>query len=230
MNTRQYALRLSVTTGLAVSSFVLAHVMAAPQQRGGGPPAPMTFFVTSEPIGDGGNLGGLQGADAQCQKLAAAAGQGSRTWHAYLSTDNPRVNARDRIGNGPWANARGAVIARNLSHLHGDTLDEARLGNNLSKMTALTEKGEAVKGFGDQPNQHDILTGSRPDGTAYDDGQDHTCSNWTSNSGGRAQLGHTDRTGGGNTSWNSVHASRGCSQPDLIATGGNGYLYCFAVN
>ena len=201
---------------------------AAPQQ-------PMSFFVTSAGKGDGANLGGLAGADAHCQALAAAAGAGSRTWHAYLSAGasggQAAVNARDRIGQGPWYNARGGRIAQNVGDLHGDTLEQARLGNNLSRTTALTEKGEAVPGAGSTPNEHDILTGSQTDGRAYTDGADHTCSNWTSNAAtGTAQLGHFDRTGGGNTSWNSAHASRGCSQPNLVSTGGAGRLYCFAVN
>jgi hypothetical protein len=202
-------------------------------QRGAarGPQQPMSFFVTSVPIGDGGNLGGLAGADAHCQKLAAAAGS-TKTFHAYLSTQGANaVNARDRIGNGPWYNSRGAVIASSVAQLHGDTVEDARLFPNLNKSTAFTEKNELHKGFGDTPNEHDILTGTQPDGRAYTDAADHTCSSWTSNaSTGRAQLGHFDRTGGPNASWNSVHASRGCSQPDLVPTGGVGYLYCFAVN
>ncbi len=206
--------------------------LAQPPQQNQ-PPQPMSFFVTSAGSGDGANLGGLAGADRICQQRAEAAGAGNRTWHAYLSTQaadgKPAVNARDRIGNGPWYNAKGARIAKDLADLHGDTLDAARLGNNISKATVLTEKGETIKGFGDQPNQHDILTGSQPDGRAYSDGADHTCQNWTSNGMGTAQLGHFDRTGGGNTSWNSAHPSRGCSQQNLVSTGGAGYLYCFAV-
>src|SRR4051794_27953671 len=166
------------------------------------PPQPMSFFVTSVGSGKGADLGGLAGADAQCQKLAAAAGSTKITWHAYLSTSaadgKPAVNARDRIGNGPWYNAKGARIAKDLADLHGDTLEAARQGNNLSKATAFTEKGDPIKGFGDTPNQHDILTGSKPDGTAYADGADHTCQNWTSSGTGTAMLGHHDRTGGGN--------------------------------
>jgi hypothetical protein len=209
---------------------------AAGQGGGRGPQAPMGFFITSVGVGNGANLGGLTGADAHCQKLAAesgVAGAGSRTWHAYLSTQGPNaVNARDRIGNGPWANVRGGIIAKNVADLHGDTVEQAQLGNNLSRTTALTEKNMTVKGAGDTPNEHDILTGSRSDGRAYTDNADHTCSNWTSGAegAGAAQLGHFDRTGGGNTSWNSAHPSRGCSQPNLISTGGAGYLYCFAVN
>lgn len=200
------------------------------------PPAqPLGFFVTSTGLGDGTNLGGLAGADAHCQALATAAGAGNKTWHAYLSTQaangQPAINARDRIGTGPWYNARSVRVARDVAELHGDTLDSARLGNNLSRTTALTEKNEPVKGAGDKPNEHDIITGSQPDGRAYTDAADHTCSNYTSNATeGSAQLGHFDRTGGGNTSWNSAHKSRGCSQPNLVSTGGAGLLYCFALS
>lgn len=194
-----------------------------------------SFFVTSAGPGKGADLGGLAGADAHCQKLAGAVGAGHKTWRAYLSSQaangQPAVNARDRIGQGPWYNVRGAVVARNLSHLHGDTLDEARLGNNLSWATAFTETNEAVKRAGDKPNEHDILTGSQLDGRAYADAADHTCKNYTSSAAdGAAQVGHFDRTGGGNTSWNSTHASRGCGQANLVATGGAGLFYCFAVD
>jgi len=198
------------------------------------PPQPMTFFVTSVGMGNGANLGGLAGADKHCQALAAAAGAGSRTWRAYLSTSaaggSPAVNARDRIGQGPWHNAKGGRIAQNLADLHGDTLELARMGNTLTRVTALTEKGEPVKGAGDKPNEHDILTGSQTDGRAFTDGADHTCKNWTSNGEGSTQLGHHDRTGGPGTSWNAVHASRGCSQENLVSTGGAGLFYCFAGN
>ena len=197
------------------------------------PPQPMSFFITSVPKGDGANYGGLAGADAYCQSLAAAAGRGGATWHAYLSTQGAgAVNARDRIGNGPWYNANGGMAAMNVGQLHGDTLDQARLGNALGKAISLTEKKERVNGVGDMPNTHDILTGSQPDGRAYTDAMDHTCSNWMSNvtGMGSAQLGHSDKQGGGNGSWNSTHASRGCSQPNLISTGGAGLLYCFAAN
>lgn len=194
-----------------------------------------TFFVTSEGPGKGADLGGLAGADAYCQKLASAVGNTGKTWRAYLSTqatgEQPGVNARDRIGKGPWVNSRGAVVARDLSHLQGDTLEEARLGNNLTRATAFTEKNEPVKAFGDKPNQHDILTGSQPDGRAFTDAADHTCRNYTSSAAdGSAQVGHVDRTGGGNTSWNSAHPSRGCGQENLVATGGAGLFYCFALN
>ena len=215
------ALALSVSLG---SYIALAQ---QPQQ----PPPPMNFFITSVAKGDGANYGGLAGADAHCQMLAQAAGRGGVKWVAYLSTQGPgAVSARDRIGNGPWYNSRGGMIAANQAELHGDTIEQARLGNRLNKNNGRDEKGELIKGVGDMPNQHDILTGSTPDGRAFTDGMDHTCSNYTSNADGKGsvQLGHHDKTGGPNGSWNSVHASRGCSQPNLISTGGNGYLYCFA--
>ena len=198
------------------------------------PVPPISFFVTSTGLGDGANLGGLAGADRHCQTLATAVGS-TKTWRAYLSTQaangQPAVNARDRIGKGPWHNARGGVVATDLAHLHGDTHEVARLGNNLSKNTAFTEKNESVKGAGDKPNEHDILTGSQPDGRAFADSADHTCKNYTSNAAdGSAQVGHFDRTGGGNTSWNSTHGSRGCGKTNLEASGGAGLLYCFAVN
>jgi hypothetical protein len=233
---------LSAATAIVAGS-VLATAQnppAAPAQGGGrGPAPPMTFFVTSVGAGNGANLGGLAGADAHCQKLAAAsgvAGAEARTWHAYLSTQGPNaVNARDRIGNGPWANARGGVVATSLGHLHGDTIEQAQMGSNLTKTTALTEKGGMINGAGGAagvPNEHDILTGSKPDGRAYTDTADHTCNNYTSGTdgSGSVQLGHFDRTGGGNASWNSAHGSRGCSQPNLVSTGGAGYFYCFATN
>jgi hypothetical protein len=209
--------------------FVFAQ-QAAPQQP---PPQPMSFFITSAGSGKGANLGGLPGADRICQTLATATGS-SKTWHAYLSTNSangqPGVNARDRIGSGPWYNAKGEKIANNLSDLHGDTAELARLGNNLVKLSALTEKGAIVNGRGDTPNTHDMLTGSQTDGKAYSDGMDHTCSNWTSETTGTAQLGHSDRNGANNTSWNSAHPSRGCSQDNLVSTGGAGLFYCFAIN
>jgi hypothetical protein len=202
----------------------------------------MGFFVTSVGKNDGANYGGLAGADAHCQSLAEAAGRGDVKWAAYLSTQGPNaVNARDRIGPGPWFNVRGQQIAANVGELHGDTHDQARLGNRINKTSALNEKGEPVNGVGDTPNQHDILTGSTPEGRAFTDGADHTCSNYTSNAnveGGRGapaqpgpsvQVGHSDRLGGANASWNSVHGSRGCSQPNLVSTGGAGLLYCFAT-
>jgi hypothetical protein len=203
-------------------------VLAQPAQQQ--PQQPMSFFVTSAGKGDGANLGGLAGADAHCQALAAAAGRGAATWHAYLSTQGPgAVGARDRIGAGPWYNARGQRVAQNPGELHGDSVEQARLGNVLGKQFSLTEKGAVVNGVGDTPNQHDILTGTQPDGRGYTDGGDHTCNNWTSNGNGTAQLGHSDKQGGGNSSWNSAHPSRGCSQANLVSTGGAGLLYCFAA-
>ena len=193
-----------------------------------------TFFVTSTGIGNGANLGGLAGADNHCQTLAQAAGAGARTWRAYLSTQEadgkPAVNARDRIGKGPWQNSRGVVIAKDVAELHG--------ANNLTKQTALTEKGDVINGIGDQPNRHDMLTGSQPDGAAFPPGEDRTCKNWTSSTQGSAMLGHADRKGlrddDASKSWNSSHPSRGpeggCSQADLRSTGGDGLLYCFAAN
>lgn len=214
-------------------SYLLAQQPAAPagaQPAAQAAPQPMSFFVTSVGKGDGANLGGLAGADAHCQALAKVAGQGQAVWHAYLSTQGAgAVNARDRIGSGPWHNARGQVIAANLAVLHGDTIEQARVGNPLGKQLSLNEKGELVNGVGDKPNQHDILTGSTPDGRAFTDTADHTCNNWTSNNTGTAQLGHHDKQGGGNSSWNASHPSRGCSQENLVATGGAGLLYCFAV-
>ena len=222
------ALALTVTLG---SYLALAQPQQQPAGGRGAPPPPMNFFVTSVSKGDGANYGGIAGADAHCQMLAQAAGRGGVKWVAYLSTQGPgAVNARDRIGSGPWYNSRGGMVAMNQAELHGDTIELARLGNRVNKNTARDEKGEPIKGVGDMPNQHDVLTGSTPDGRAFTDGMDHTCSNYTSNADGRGtvQLGHHDKTGGGSGSWNSVHASRGCSQPNLIQTGGNGYLYCFA--
>ena len=214
---------------------VLGSCLAVAQDRGGkkGPPPQMSFFVTSEGGGKGADLGGLAGADALCQRLAGASGQpgaSSKTWHAYLSTQGSgAVNARDRIGNGPWYNAKGQQIAASLAELHGDTVESGRLGNRINKISALDEKGNMHKGIGDMPNEHDVLTGSQPDGRAFTDNADHTCNNWTSSSTGTAMLGHLDRLGGPNASWNSVHPSQGCSQQNLIATGGAGFLYCFAA-
>lgn len=194
--------------------------------------ANMTFFITSAGPGKGGDLGGLEGADKHCQALAQAAGAGSKTWRAYLSTQGQgAANARDRIGKGPWQNAKGVVIAKDVADLHG-------AGNNLTKQTALSEKGEVINGRGDQPNRHDILTGSQPDGTAFSGGDDRTCGNWTKSGDGAAMVGHHDRMGLNDEppskSWNSSHPSRGpgggCAQADLRSTGGDGLLYCFAVN
>ncbi|WP_027518909.1 lectin [Bradyrhizobium sp. WSM1417] len=220
----------SVTiSGLALAAALLAAPSAQAQS------ADMTFFVTSNGPGKGADLGGLEGADAQCQKLAQTGGAGSKTWRAYLSTQaadgKPAVNARDRIGKGPWQNAKGAVIAKDVADLHG-------AANNLTKQTALSEKGEVINGRGDTPNRHDILTGSQADGSAFPADDDKTCKNWTSSTQGAAVVGHADRQGlrddEPSKSWNSSHPSRGpdggCSQADLKSTGGDGLLYCFASN
>jgi hypothetical protein len=220
----------SVTmSGLALAVALLVAPSAQAQS------ADMSFFVTSNGPGKGADLGGLEGADAQCQKLAQAGGAGTKTWRAYLSTQaadgKPAVNAKDRIGKGPWQNAKGAVIAKDVADLHSAT-------NNLTKQTALSEKGEVINGRGDTPNRHDILTGSQADGTAFAAGDDKTCKNWTSSTQGAAMLGHADRQGlrddEPSKSWNSSHPSRGpdggCSQADLKTTGGDGLLYCFAAN
>ena len=184
--------------------------------------AKMSFFITSAGSGDGANLGGLEGADAICQKLAEAAGSTGQTWRAYLSAEG--VNAKDRIGAGPWVNAKGVEIAKDVASLHSDA-------NGLTKDTALTETGEVVMGRGDDPNQHDILTGSNADGTLA---AGMTCADWTGNGDGQAMVGHHDRTGPDTlataTSWNAAHPSRGCSQEALVGTGGNGYFMCFAAD
>ena len=212
---------------------VLTAAIGAAQQ--GEQPA-MSFFITSVGLGDGANLGGLAGADAHCQTLAAEAGRGDSTWHAYLSTQGPNaVNARDRIGEGPWYGAGGQMIAPDLARLHGDTLEMARLGNGLNSFHARTEKGDFLVGItgrrlGAGPSVHDILTGSTPDGRAYSDDADHTCSNWTSHGEGSAQIGHFDRMGLDNNSWNSSHATGGCSQQALVPSGGAGLFYCFAID
>ncbi|HMB74234.1 MAG TPA: hypothetical protein VKQ06_11725 [Gammaproteobacteria bacterium] len=184
------------------------------------PPGPMSFFLTSNGSGDGGDLGGLAGADAICQNLAEDAGHGDRTWRAYLSTQGPNaVDARDRIGPGPWFNANGAQIAANVDALHS-------INNRLSVFTALDERGNRIPGSGYSPNRHDILTGTQPDGTAYPAGEDMTCGNWTSSSddGAKARVGHHDYA-----AWASTHDSRGCSQQALVSTGGDGLFYCFAL-
>jgi hypothetical protein len=189
--------------------------------------APMSFFITSKGPGDGANLGGLAGADKHCQALAEAAGSSGRTWRAYLSATaangQPAVHARDRIGKGPWRNAKGVVVADSVAALHSDA-------NALSKENSLTETGAVVNGRGDTPNRHDILTGTNLDGTLATGDANLTCNNWTSNGEGSAMVGHHDRQGGGAnpTSWNAAHPSRGCSQANLQGTGGDGLFYCFA--
>jgi hypothetical protein len=188
-------------------------------------PQAMSFFITSANPGKGGDLGGLAGADAHCQALATAVGAGGRTWHAYLSAKG--VNARDRIGAGPWRNAKGEVVAQSLAELHNGA-------PGLTKQTALTEAGAVVNGRGDTPNMHDILTGTQADGTGFADAEDHTCRDWTSGDAGSAMLGHGDRIGlrddAASHSWNASHPSRGCGMDALKATGGAGLLYCFATN
>ena len=214
-------------TAIGVCTLVLAACAPAPTPEIEKPQ--LEFFITSTGVGDGAALGGLEGADRHCQALATAAGAGGRTWRAYLSTvaveGRAAVNARDRIGRGPWRNAYGVVVAESVADLHGP---RAALG----KATSLTERGAIVNGRGDTPNRHDILTGSRADGTALPGPADTTCRNWTANGEGAAQVGHHDRQGGGAdpTSWNSAHPSRGCSQANLQASGGDGLFYCFAAD
>jgi len=218
------------STVFAVSALLVLGMNAGARAQ----QANTTFFVTSAGPGKGADLGGLAGADRLCQQLAQAVGAGSHTWHAYLSTQaddgQTAVNARDRIGRGPWQNSKGVVVAKDVEELHG--------ANNLTKQTDLTEKGDVVNGRGDTPNKHDALTGSQPDGKAFPPGEDKTCHNWTSSTQGTAIVGHIDRQGlrddDASKSWNSSHPSRGpdggCSQADLRSTGGDGLFYCFAIN
>ena len=216
-----------LTLSLALPTALLALACSFASQAG---QTDMTFFITSQGSGQGANFGGLAGADAHCQKLASAVGAGQRTWRAYLSTSASdgaaAANARERIGSGPWQNAKGVVIATDVAQLHGD--------NQLTKDTALDEHGAPIKGRGDTPNMHDILTGSQADGTAFAAGEDHTCNNCTSSGEGSAQVGHHDRMGlrddAPSRSWNASHPSRGCSDEALKSTGGAGLLYCFAVD
>jgi hypothetical protein len=219
------ATRLTLLACAAVAALGVSGAVQAQQNA-------MTFFITSNGPGKGGDLAGLEGADRHCQTLAQAAGSSGKTWKAYLSTQGASaVNAKDRIGRGPWQNAKGAVIAKDVADLHGAS-------NNLSKDTALSEKGEVINGRGDTPNRHDILTGSQSDGTAFAAAEDRTCGNWTKSAAGAAMVGHHDRQGLNTSppmlSWNSSHPSRGpdggCSQADLKSTGGDGLLYCFAGN
>jgi hypothetical protein len=215
----------AILTSLAVivASLSLSWIASSQEQK-----SAVTFFITSVGSGKGADLGGLAGADKLCQALAQAVGAGNRTWRAYLSTDatdgKPAVNARDRIGKGPWQNAKGVVIAKNVEELHGN--------NNINRETALSEKGERINARGDKPNMHDILTGSQPDGRAFTGNEDRTCRNWTSSGDGAAMVGHHDRMGLGDDessrSWNSSHPSRGYSQDALRGSGGNGLFYCFA--
>jgi len=219
--------RLCLVTAVSLAAFAAQPARA---QSGSA-----SFFLTSAGPGKGADLGGIEGADKHCQSLAQAAGAGAKTWHAYLSTQaadgKPAVNAKDRIGKGPWQNVKGVVVAKDVADLHS-------ANNNLTKQTALSEKGDVINGRGDTPNRHDVLTGSQPDGTAFAPETDRTCKNWTSSTQGAAMLGHSDRIGlrddDASKSWNSSHPSRGpdggCSQADLKTTGGDGLLYCFAVN
>jgi hypothetical protein len=216
--------RLSILASAALLALSLGASAQAQQN--------MTFFVTSAGPGKGGDLGGLAGADAHCQRLAQAAGAGGKTWRAYLSTQGAgAVNAKDRIGAGPWMNAKGQVVAKDVNDLHSATV-------NLTKASALDEKGNPIPGRGATPNKHDALTGTQMNGTAFAAGEDRTCGNWTSSTRGTAMLGHIDREGLSDTveakSWNASHPSRGpdggCSQNDLKSTGGDGLFYCFATN
>ena len=210
------------TAAVAAAAMGVLAVWPAQSQAPG-----MSFFLTSVGLGDGANLGGLSGADEHCNFLAAAVGEGDRTWRAYLSTQGmDAVNARDRIGPGPWHNAEGVEVAANVDDLHAED------GNNINKQTALNEMGEVVAGRGDTPNRHDILTGSQRNGMAFPEDDDMTCGNWTSNADGAAMVGHHDLTGNpsGINFWNFSHPSRGCSQDNLVRTGGDGLFYCFAIN
>jgi len=228
------SIRWSVPTSVLTAAAAAASagvVLTACGAMAGGSKSELGFFVTSANPGQGGDLGGLAGADKQCQTLAAAAGAGDKTWRAYLSTQpaggTPGVNARDRIGSGPWKNAKGVVVATDVANLHS-------ANNNLNKQTALTERGDVVNGSGDTPNMHDMLTGSQPDGTFIAGDANSTCGNWMMSSGGAAMLGHHDRLGlddsGPAKSWNSSHQSRGCSFDQLKLTGSAGLFYCFAAN
>jgi hypothetical protein len=220
-----------MTTRIGLSVLASIVLLSLGGSTGQAQQSDISFFITSAGPGKGGDLGGIAGADQLCQLLGGAAGDGTKTWKAYLSTQGPgAVNARDRIGKGPWKNAKGLIIANDLAELHGSK-------NNINKQTGLTEKGEPVNGRGDTPNMHDILTGSQPDGTAFAAGEDRTCGNWTKSGQGSAMVGHHDRQGlrddDASKSWNSSHPSRGpdggCSQNDLKSTGGNGLFYCFAT-
>jgi len=228
--------KISISTRKIFVAATVSGVVAIAAALSNGHPAQaqgqtgLSFFITSAGSGNGANLGGLAGADKICQTLGAAAGAGSRTWRAYLSAaaanGQPAVNAKDRIGSGPWYNAKGVKVADSVADLHSDN-------NKLGKENSLTEKGATVNGRGDTPNTHDMLTGSNADGTLAAGPGDTTCSNWTSTAAdGKARLGHFDKQGGGDSpnSWNSAHLSNGCGQANLVATGGAGLFYCFAAN
>jgi hypothetical protein len=222
---RPTILAAALTSGVIGAVLTLSSSSAVVKAQS---PTGLSFFITSAGSGSGANLGGIAGADKICQTLGASAGAGSRTWRAYLSaaaaTGQPAVNAKDRIGSGPWYNAKGVKVADNVADLHSDN-------NKLGKENSLTEKGATVNGRGDTPNTHDMLTGSNADGTLATGTGDVTCGNWTSTAtDGHARVGHFDKQGGGDApnSWNSAHASNGCTQPNLVATGGAGLFYCFA--
>jgi hypothetical protein len=229
-------MKIAICFGLAVSAAVLCGVSFGAEAQQQPPQSPnMTFFVTGVGLGKGGDLGGIEGADRHCQELAQRAGAGNKTWRAYLSTQaadgKPAHNARDRIGHGPWQNFKGEIVAQNVDDLHSDN-------NKLGSQTSLTERGSMIPGVGYAPNRHDVLTGSQPDGRAFQAGEDRTCSDWTSSTQGSAMVGHIDRKGlrddAASRSWNSSHPSRGpdggCSQADLRSTGGDGLFYCFATD
>lgn len=213
------------TISIAAAVLLAGAALAAPAQA---QDSSMSFFLTSVGPGDGADLGGLEGADAWCEHLAYAVGAGNRTWRAYLSAESGGgggpVHARNRIGSGPWYNADGTMVAESVEDLHGD--------NNLTRESVLSEHGVMIRARGDDPNRHDILTGSNLDGTLFEGDGDTTCSDWSNSGQGSARVGHFDRTGGGDnpTSWNSAHSSRGCSQDDLRGTGGDGLFYCFATD
>jgi len=228
---KRFATRSTIVVASSVAAATLLLAACAGSMMGSGSSTGLSFFVSSTGSGRGADLGGLAGADRLCNTLATAVGAGNKTWRAYLSTQpapgsETAVNARDRIGTGPWRNAKGVVVANSVTELHG--------ANNLTKQTALTEKGDVVNGRGDTPNMHDILTGSQPDGTAIAGSVDTTCGNWTKSGEGAAMVGHHDRTGLDESapakSWNSSHQSRGCSYDALKATGGDARIYCFAAN
>jgi hypothetical protein len=230
MNRSNFALTLTAAASAALLAACAGGSMTGSPSAGSSSTG-MSFFVTSTGSGNGANLGGLAGADQLCTRLATAAGAGGKTWRAYLSAQaaggTAAVNARDRIGNGPWRNAKGEVVAQDVGDLHS-------ANNKINKQTALTEKGGIVNGRGDTPNMHDILTGSQPDGTAIAGAVDSTCGNWTKSGEGAAMVGHHDRMGLDTNppalSWNSSHQSRGCSQANLASSGGDGRIYCFAAN
>src|SRR5258706_1920591 len=234
-------MRTTVAAGFALCLLAGSYVALAQARGGAAPPPrpappprmPMTFFVASVGLGKGGDLGGLAGADVHCQELAIAAGS-TKTWRAYLSTQarpgQPAVNARDRVGSRPWHNSKGGILAADLNELHRDTLEAARQGNGMWKLSVLNEKGQMIRGEAENGNVHDILTGSTTDGRAFTDNADHTCNNWTSSTTGSVRVGHSDRQDAGNSSWSSSEEVQGCSQETFARAHGAGLFYCFAVN